>query len=73
MPFRYNVAALAATPPDAQTQMLAAAGRNAVKIYRYETLDFRGEFEVHGPRRRVWIGMAKVIVGEESLMSSFGP
>jgi len=47
VPYRYNVAALAATPPDAQTQMVAAAGRNAVKIYRYETLDFRGGLYGH--------------------------
>ena len=47
VPFRYNPTAIAATSPDTPTQMIAVAGRTAVKLYRYETLDFRGGLYGH--------------------------
>jgi len=47
VPFRYSPTAVAATPPDTPTQMIAVAGRTAVKLYRYETLDFRGGLYGH--------------------------
>ena len=47
IPFRYAVTALAVTPPDSATQMVAVAGRTAVKLYRFETLDFRGGLYGH--------------------------
>merc|ERR1712216_676485 len=47
IPFRYSVTALAVTPPDSATQMVAVSGRTAVKLYRFETLDFRGGLYGH--------------------------
>jgi hypothetical protein len=47
VPFRYNPTAVAATSQDTPTQMIAVAGRTAVKLYRYETLDFRGGLYGH--------------------------
>ena len=47
VPFRYGVSKVATTPYDTPTQMIAAAGRSSVKLFRTETLDYRGGLYGH--------------------------
>jgi WD40 repeat protein len=70
VPFRYCVSCVAATPADTETQMLAVAARNCVKLYRFETLDSRGGLYAHETSvtdvKFSWSGKARLLVATVS-------